>query len=454
LACDSSRWLRRVRIADLPAAAVRQARAACAVRESAHAGWILPGSTGTDCNDSNNSIFPGAPETCANEGIDNDCDGNASEASDRPTWYQDVDGDQYGDIYAAVVACNPPGSGWTRVAGDGCPTDPLKRVPGICGCGVADADTDADTVANCIDNCPTVPNPDQLDCNGDGYGLACSTTADCNGNGVPDSCQVDCNKNGAPDDWEIAQGTIGDCNDNNVPDDCEDGYINADTGDMGPVGTGRPVVGTLTGQTPSSAPVAVRVQCRGDLDGTPEFLLLTLNGVAVGGELFRFDGTECPEIPDLTEVTLTPSRWIQVLEAATTPGEVRVRIVASAAVSENQCAGGTTRVTISYAGPDYDCDGNGQPDSCQLDAEDCNGNGILDACETGGPGDSDGDGRPDSCERAYGDFDLNGVIGGADISVVLAAWGVANAQVGDLNGDGTVDGNDLTVILARWGPVP
>lgn len=440
---------------------------------TAPSGWILPGTGGTDCNDSNNTIYPGAPEVCANEGIDNDCDGNASEASDRPTWYQDADDDDYGDDYSAVVSCSPPGSDWTTVRGDGCPSDPTKLVPGICGCGVADTDTDADAVANCIDNCPNVPNPDQLDCNGDGYGVACSSSEDCNdnanpdecdissgqasdvdGNGVPDSCQIDCNKNGLPDDWEIAQGGIGDCNDNNVPDDCEDGYINADTGDMGPVGTGRPVVGTLSGQGLAATPVRVRVEVRGDLDGTPEFLSLTLNGVPVGGELFRFDGTECPEVPDVAEVVLTQARWADILDAATVEEEVSVRIVATAAVSEDLCESGVTRVTISYGGPDYDCDGNGQPDSCQIDAGDCDGNGTLDACEAGGSGDSDADGRPDSCERAYGDFDLNGVIGGFDMSVVLAVWGAPNPQFGDLNGDGAVDGNDLTIILARWGPVP
>ncbi len=37
---------------------------------------------------------------------------------------------------------------------DGCPSDPLKSVPGQCGCGVADDDNDGDAILNCFDQCP------------------------------------------------------------------------------------------------------------------------------------------------------------------------------------------------------------------------------------------------------------------------------------------------------------
>ncbi|MFO7178403.1 MAG: metallophosphoesterase [Pseudomonadota bacterium] len=37
---------------------------------------------------------------------------------------------------------------------DACPDDPEKLEPGICGCGVADTDTDADGTADCLDACP------------------------------------------------------------------------------------------------------------------------------------------------------------------------------------------------------------------------------------------------------------------------------------------------------------
>ncbi len=41
---------------------------------------------------------------------------------------------------------------------DGCPNDPLKTTVGACGCGTADADGDSDGVPNCTDSCPNDPN--------------------------------------------------------------------------------------------------------------------------------------------------------------------------------------------------------------------------------------------------------------------------------------------------------
>ncbi len=46
------------------------------------------------------------------------------------------------------------GDGLDGVCGDECPQDANKEVPGICGCGVSDADDDGDGVANCVDVCP------------------------------------------------------------------------------------------------------------------------------------------------------------------------------------------------------------------------------------------------------------------------------------------------------------
>jgi len=38
---------------------------------------------------------------------------------------------------------------------DNCPSDPSKREPGVCGCGIADTDSDGDGVADCYDGCPS-----------------------------------------------------------------------------------------------------------------------------------------------------------------------------------------------------------------------------------------------------------------------------------------------------------
>jgi hypothetical protein len=37
---------------------------------------------------------------------------------------------------------------------DGCPSDPAKTEPGVCGCGTPDTDTDKDGTPNCTDSCP------------------------------------------------------------------------------------------------------------------------------------------------------------------------------------------------------------------------------------------------------------------------------------------------------------
>lgn len=47
-----------------------------------------------------------------------------------------------------------------------------------------------------------------------------------------------------------------------------------------------------------------------------------------------------------------------------------------------------------------------------------------------------------------GDLDGNGSVDGADLGLLLGAWGGSG---GDLNGDGTTDGADLGELLAAWG---
>ena len=57
---------------------------------------------------------------------------------------------------------------------DGCPDDPAKSAPGVCGCGVPESpDSDGDGALDCADNCAAVANADQLDGDMDGLGDAC-----------------------------------------------------------------------------------------------------------------------------------------------------------------------------------------------------------------------------------------------------------------------------------------
>lgn len=53
-----------------------------------------------------------------------------------------------------------------------------------------------------------------------------------------------------------------------------------------------------------------------------------------------------------------------------------------------------------------------------------------------------------------GDIDGTGVIDGADLGLLLSAWGDCPECPEDLNGDCVVNGVDLGVLLSGWGPCP
>ena len=55
-----------------------------------------------------------------------------------------------------------------------------------------------------------------------------------------------------------------------------------------------------------------------------------------------------------------------------------------------------------------------------------------------------------------GDLDGDGSVGGADLGLLLGAWGACPGTpcLGDLNLDGEVNGADLGLLLGQWGPCP
>lgn len=89
---------------------------------------------------------------------------------------------------------------------------------------------------------------------------------------------------------------------------------------------------------------------------------------------------------------------------------------------------------------------------------DCNHNSVADLQEIvrGDVADTNANRIPDVCEiPGCRDVDLfrDGTVNGADLGILLAQWGVANANtVSDINHDGRVDGSDLGTLLAFWGP--
>ena len=64
--------------------------------------------------------------------------------------------------------------------------------------------------------------------------------------------------------------------------------------------------------------------------------------------------------------------------------------------------------------------------------------------------DTDGNLIPDACEAVPGDLDGNGVVNGADLTLLLNAWGPCSGCPSDLNGDGSVGAADLAILLNAW----
>ncbi len=240
-----------------------------------------------------------------------------------------------------------------------------------------------------------------VDCNENGRNDTCdidlNPLLDCDQNGMIDSCEGaggggDCNANGVSDECEIAANPVLDCDQNGAIDACE---ISID---------------------PS-------LDCNNNN---------RIDTCDVSGEFGAFD-CDNDDLIDSCEIESDPSL-------------------------DCDFNGQLDACEVAGRGGAADCDNDNLIDTCEIAANpslDCNNNGRLDSCDIGqfGEQDKDGDGRPDSCEFARGDFDLDGQVGAADLSGLLAIWGLQNPPYGDFNDDGIVGGADMSFILANWGPV-
>jgi hypothetical protein len=131
-----------------------------------------------DCDDTDDKVFPEARERC--NGADDDCDGERDEGHERELWYQDRDGDGFGAIFEAVLACDDPGEGWSPNRRDCDDEDPAIHPDAteVCGGGDEDCDGLPDDADPSVD--PASFSEFWRDADGDGWGdrgtvgLACA----------------------------------------------------------------------------------------------------------------------------------------------------------------------------------------------------------------------------------------------------------------------------------------
>jgi hypothetical protein len=291
---------------------------------------------------------------------------------------------------------------------------------------------------------------------------------------------ADCNKDGIVDYGQCHEGTLPDYNGNNIPDCCDQGQA----------------------CVPGHYPVQWRVEDGGNghwyevhpLGGPTSWAEARAEAKALGGDLASL---ESPTEPNFVyEISGNATGWgsrvgpwlggFQDTSASDfvepgggwrwTSGAPWSFTDWGQAEPNNSPAPENYLHLISNNCPGYpdgrffndvrgDFAGVGPCDKMPISAiiewsADCNNDNIVDYGQIllGQLADTNTNGTPDICEGpTCRDADLfrDGTVNGADLGILLAQWGVANANtVSDINHDGRVDGSDLGTLLAFWGPCP
>ena len=162
----------------------------------------------TDCDDTNTSIYPGAPEYCND--VDNDCNGLIDDSAlDAQTWYADLDRDDFGDSSSVLVQCDQPFD-YILTSGDcdDARDEAYPNAPELCN-GL-DEDCDGQVDENTIDSFTY-----HADTDGDGFGDPTAILEECqapNGYVLDDSDCDDTDSSVYPDAPEFCDGIDQNCN--------------------------------------------------------------------------------------------------------------------------------------------------------------------------------------------------------------------------------------------------
>jgi hypothetical protein len=400
--------------------------------------------------------------------------------ADLPTTYfADVDGDGFGDPASgqAGFTCSVP-AGFVSNSSDGCPLDPNKQAPGVCGCGIADvattyfADADGDGfgdpasgqagftcsvpagfVSNSSDGCPLDANKQApgvcgcgvadvattyfADVDGDGFGdpasgqagFTCSVPAGFVTNST-DGCPLDPNKLapgacgcGSPDIDNDNDGNA-DCNDlcPNDPDKSAPGQCGCGIPDTDTDGDG---VADCNDGCITDPDKVVPGTCGCGAPDVPATYYADLDGDGAGDAALPLPGFIC----------VVPAGYV-ANNTDLCPSDPNKQ-------SPGACGCGALETDTDNDGV-ADCD-----DSCPLDA-------LKTAPGICGCGAVDVDinlnGICDANENCAGDLNGDGVVNVIDFGLFNLAYGTLCSGCGeDLNGDGVVNVLDFGIFASVYG---